>query len=163
MIDGDGYRANVGVILLNPQSTKVFWGRRIGQKSWQFPQGGLNLGDSVLSALYRELYEETGLKPQDVEVLAVTKGWSKYRLPGTLLRSQDSNYVGQKQKWFLLKLLASEDKINFNATGNPEFDAWRWVEYWYPLSQVIAFKRHVYRKAMEKLFSVVQQEKRLSH
>lgn len=160
VIDGEGYRANVGIILLNLNCTKVFWGRRIRQKSWQFPQGGLNLGDNALSAMYRELYEEIGLRPQDIEVLSVTKGWFKYRLPSTLLRNKDPLYVGQKQKWFLLRLLAADTNLNLNATHSPEFDSWRWVDYWYPLNQVIAFKRHVYRKSLEMLFPIVNRERR---
>ncbi len=161
MIDEDGYRANVGIIILNPENSRVLWARRIRQRAWQFPQGGLNLGDTALLAMYRELYEEVGLRPQDVEVLSVTKGWFKYRLPDVMLRVKDSNYVGQKQKWFLLRLECSESKINFNRTHNPEFDAWNWVEYWYPLTQIIAFKRHVYRKALEMLFPIVQRERKI--
>ena len=93
------------------------------------------------------------------QVLAVTKGWFKYRLPSTMLRVKDSNYVGQKQKWFLLRLQAPESRIDFNRTNSPEFDAWNWVEYWYPLNQIIAFKRHVYRKALEMLFPIVSRER----
>jgi putative (di)nucleoside polyphosphate hydrolase len=152
VIDEEGYRANVGIILLNQTATRVFWARRIRQKSWQFPQGGLNLGDQSLSALYRELHEEVGLYPQDVEIIAVTKGWFKYRLPPVMIRAKTPHYVGQKQKWFLLRLRAPESKINLRATDSPEFDAWGWVDYWHPLTQVISFKRHVYRKALELLF-----------
>jgi putative (di)nucleoside polyphosphate hydrolase len=159
VIDGEGYRANVGIILLNPQSSRVLWGRRIRQKSWQFPQGGLNEGDTTLSAMYRELHEEIGLRPQDIEVLAVTKGWFRYRLPPNLLKNKNPLYIGQKQKWYLLRLCVPEARINLNATHSPEFDAWRWVDYWYPLNQVISFKRHVYRKAMEMLFPVVSKER----
>ncbi len=161
MIDEEGYRANVGIILINPGATRVFWARRIRQKSWQFPQGGLNLSDQALSAMYRELYEEIGLLPQDVEVISATKGWFKYRLPPHLIRSKTPLYVGQKQKWFLLKLLASEDKINFNTTNDPEFDGWNWIEYWQPLNQVISFKRHVYRKALEMFYPIVAKERGL--
>ena len=154
MIDEEGYRANVGIIILNPSATRVFWARRIRQKSYQFPQGGLNLGDQALSAMYRELHEEVGLMPQDVEVVAATKGWFKYRLPPHLLRPKTPLYVGQKQKWFLLRLLAPESKINLRATDDPEFDGWQWVDYWHPLNQVISFKRHVYRKALEMFFPI---------
>ncbi len=160
VIDEAGYRANVGIILLNNNASRVFWARRIRQKAWQFPQGGLNMGDQALSALYRELYEEVGLYPQDVEVLAATKGWFKYRLPPAMIRSKTPHYVGQKQKWFLLKLLSHEDKINLHATDSPEFDAWGWVDYWHPLSQVISFKRHVYRKALEMLFPAAASERK---
>jgi putative (di)nucleoside polyphosphate hydrolase len=159
VIDEEGYRANVGIIILNPSATRVFWARRIRQKSYQFPQGGLNLGDQALSAMYRELHEEVGLMPQDVEVVAATKGWFKYRLPPHLLRPKTPLYVGQKQKWFLLRLLAPESKINLRATDDPEFDGWQWVDYWHPLNQVISFKRHVYRKALEMFFPIVAQER----
>ena len=160
MLDEQGYRPNVGIILLHARTPgRVLWARRIRQKSWQFPQGGLNSGDTALSALYRELREEVGLMPFDVEVLAATRSWFKYRLPESLLPRTGSTYVGQKQKWFLLKLLAPESKINLRSTLSPEFDAWRWVDYWYPLNQVIAFKRHVYRKALEKFYPVLKQEK----
>ncbi len=160
VIDEEGYRANVGIILLHPKQQKVLWARRIRQTSWQFPQGGLNDGDSALSALYRELWEEVGLRPMDVEVVAVTKSWFKYRLPEVLLRKTDSTYVGQKQKWFLLRLRGADSKINLNATSSPEFDDWRWVEFWYPLNQVIAFKRHVYRKALEMFYPLLKKESR---
>ena len=159
MIDETGYRANVGIILLNPNATRLFWARRIRQKAWQFPQGGLNLGDQALSAMYRELYEEIGLRPQDVEVIASTKGWFTYRLPPHLLRARTPHYVGQKQKWFLLKLLAPESHIKFNTTNAPEFDGFNWVDYWHPLAQVISFKRHVYRKALEMFYPIVAQER----
>lgn len=160
MIDEEGYRANVGIILLNKNASRVFWARRIRQRSWQFPQGGLNMGDQALSALYRELYEEIGLRPQDVEILAATKNWFKYRLPPHMIRAKTPLYVGQKQKWFLLRLTASEDAINLRTTNSPEFDAWGWVDYWHPLSQVISFKRHVYRKALEILFPAAAAERR---
>jgi putative (di)nucleoside polyphosphate hydrolase len=154
VIDGEGYRANVGIIVLHPHSSKVLWAKRIRQTSWQFPQGGLNFHDTALSAMYRELHEELGLRPFDIEVLAVTKGWFKYRLPSSMLRAQSQHYIGQKQKWFLLRLKSPESHICLNTTSSPEFDAWRWVDYWYPMSQVIAFKRHVYRKALEMLFPI---------
>jgi putative (di)nucleoside polyphosphate hydrolase len=160
VIDEAGYRANVGIILLHPKQQKVLWARRIRQKSWQFPQGGLNEGDSALSALYRELWEEVGLRPTDVEIIAATKSWFKYRLPEVLLRKMESTYIGQKQKWFLLRLRGHDDKINLAATTSPEFDDWRWVEYWYPLNQVIAFKRHVYRKALEMFYPLLKKESR---
>jgi len=159
VLDEQGYRANVGIILVHPKNVrKVLWARRIRQKSWQFPQGGLNPGDTALSAMYRELWEEIGLMPYEVEVLAATRSWFKYRLPESLLTRSGSLYVGQKQKWFLLKLRAPEVRINLHRSPTPEFDTWRWVDYWYPLNQVIAFKRHVYRKALEKFYPLLKPE-----
>ena len=150
MIDSDGFRANVGIIICN-RSGQVMWARRFGQHSWQFPQGGVDEGESAEEAMYRELYEEVGLKPEHVQILASTRSWLRYRLPKRLIR-QDSKPVciGQKQKWFLLQLKSSENAIDLNACGHPEFDDWRWVSYWYPVRQVVSFKREVYRKVMKE-------------
>jgi putative (di)nucleoside polyphosphate hydrolase len=85
MIDPDGYRPNVGIILLNAHG-HVFWARRIGRDGWQFPQGGMRSDETPIEAMYRELEEETGLRPQHVEVLGATPGWLRYRLPPRLVR-----------------------------------------------------------------------------
>ena len=132
VIDSDGFRPNVGIILANRRG-QVLWARRIGQGAWQFPQGGIDDDESPEDALYRELYEEIGLEREDVRILACTRGWLRYRLPRRLVR-QDSVplCVGQKQKWFLLELLGSDEKVCMNRSGSPEFDGWRWVSYWYP-------------------------------
>lgn len=155
MIDAEGYRANVGIIIINNRG-KVFWAKRIRQRSWQFPQGGINDNELALAAMYRELYEEVGLKPQHVEVIAATRSWLKYRLPSHMVRRNDNTCIGQKQKWFLLRLVSEESTICFTRTNSPEFDGWRWVDYWYPLSQVISFKRHVYRRALEYFFPIIK-------
>ncbi len=150
LIDQDGYRPNVGIILANGAG-RVFWARRIGQDAWQFPQGGIQSGESHEDALYRELMEETGLPKDAVDLVACTRGWLRYRLPRRLLRQNRSDFVGQKQKWYLLKMLADDDTVQVDAGQDPEFDGWRWVSYWYPLGQVVAFKRDVYRRAMKEL------------
>lgn len=151
MIDSDGFRANVGIILANTQG-QVLWAKRIGHDSWQFPQGGIDYGETPLDAMYRELHEEVGLYPQHVELLAVTKDWLRYRLPKRYVRTnQEPLCIGQKQKWFLLRLDESNAQhIRFD-TSKPEFDEWQWVSYWYPLNQVVAFKRGVYQKALQEL------------
>ena len=151
MIDSDGFRANVGIILANTQG-QVLWAKRIGHDSWQFPQGGIDYGETPLDAMYRELYEEVGLYPQHVELLAVTKAWLRYRLPKRYVRTnQEPLCIGQKQKWFLLRLDENNaQNIRFD-TSKPEFDEWQWVSYWYPLNQVVAFKRGVYQKALQEL------------
>ena len=149
LIDKHGFRANVGIIITNMQG-KVFWGRRIGQNAWQFPQGGMNEGETPEQAMYRELYEEVGLTPEQVSIIAVTPRWLRYRLPAPLIRHHVQPLcVGQKQKWYLLRLLVDENQINFTYSAKPEFDGWRWVSYWYPLKEVINFKRNVYQQALK--------------
>ncbi len=151
MIDEDGYRPNVGIILCNKQGD-VLWARRIGQDAWQFPQGGIKDYESPEDALYRELAEEVGLTRKDVEVLGSTRGWLRYRLPRRMIRYNSKPVcVGQKQKWYLLQLLSDDEQINVSTTPKPEFDGWRWVSYWFPLGQVVAFKRDVYRRALKEL------------
>ncbi|RTZ65848.1 MAG: RNA pyrophosphohydrolase [Aquificaceae bacterium] len=151
MIDKEGFRANVGIILANCDG-KVFWGKRIGQTSWQFPQGGIDPGETPLEAMYRELHEETGLLSKHVEVIGCTRDWLRYRLPKHMIRHRSSpTCIGQKQRWFLLRLMCSDNSVNLRATNIPEFDSWRWVDYSYPAKEVVYFKRKVYEKAMAEL------------
>ncbi len=152
MIDADGFRPNVGIVLTNSKG-QVLWARRVGgQNAWQFPQGGINSGESSEQALYRELFEEVGLRQKDVKIISRTRGWLRYRLPKKYLRHGSKPLcIGQKQKWFLLELLADDSDIDLVIGGNPEFDGWNWVSYWYPLDQVVSFKRDVYRRAMKEL------------
>lgn len=151
MIDTDGFRPNVGIILTNGQG-QVLWARRVGQNAWQFPQGGIRWHETPLQAMYRELKEEVGLQPKDVQILACTRGWLKYQLPRRLIRQNSMPVcVGQKQKWFLLRMLSHDSAVRIDLSAKPEFDGWQWVSYWYPLGQVVSFKREVYRKAMKEL------------
>jgi len=149
LIDEQGYRQNIGIVLIDGAG-HVFWGRRIGHDSWQFPQGGVDEGETPEEALFRELKEEIGLDPEDVELLGQTKGWLKYRLPQQFVRKETNNkIVGQKQKWFLLRLITSEQKIRLDYSRTPEFDSWRWVDYWHPAKEIIFFKKQVYRQALK--------------
>ena len=151
MIDSDGFRPNVGIVLVNSWG-QVLWARRAGQQGWQFPQGGIEEDETPEEALFRELNEEVGLQQSDVRILSRTQGWLRYRLPKHLQRHHSKPLcIGQKQKWFLLQMLCSDDKVHFNSCGEPEFDDWRWVSYWYPISQVVLFKRDVYRRALKEL------------
>ncbi len=151
MIDSEGFRANVGIMLANARG-EVLWARRVGQDAWQFPQGGIQQGESPQQALFRELEEEIGLTAKDVEIIATTRGWLRYRLPQRLLRRDSKPLcIGQKQKWFLLKMLSDDSEVRFDKDHKPEFDHWRWVSYWYPLGQVVPFKREVYRRALKEL------------
>lgn len=151
MIDSDGFRANVGIMIANARG-ELLWARRVGQDAWQFPQGGIQHNESPRQALFRELEEEVGLTESQVEVIACTRGWLRYRLPQRLLRRDSKPLcIGQKQKWYLLKMLADDSEVSFVNEHKPEFDNWRWVSYWYPLGQVITFKREVYRQALKEL------------
>lgn len=151
MIDPDGYRPNVGIILLR-EDGRVFWARRAFRDGWQFPQGGMHSDETPLEAMYRELHEETGLKPQHVEVIGATPGWLKYRLPPRMVRrNQRPRCIGQKQVWFLLKFIGEESALRLDLSDEPEFDEWRWVDFWYPMDHVVSFKRSVYQRALRHL------------
>lgn len=151
MIDPDGYRPNVGIVLING-SNQVFWARRVRRDGWQFPQGGMNSDETPIEAMYRELQEETGLLPEAVEVLGSTAGWLRYRLPRRHVRNDERLIcIGQKQVWFLLRLLAEEEAVRLDGSDRPEFDLWRWVDFWYPLRHVVHFKRRVYARALAQL------------
>jgi len=163
VIDDDGYRPNVGIVICNRQG-QVLWARRYGQHSWQFPQGGINPGESPEQAMYRELYEEVGLQRKDVRLLASTRNWLRYKLPKRLVRWDTKPVcIGQKQRWFLLQLQCNDADINVQRSKSPEFDGWRWVSYWYPVRQVVSFKREVYRRVMKEFAPVVMplQEQKL--
>ncbi len=161
MIDSEGFRANVGIIVCN-ESGQLLWTRRAGQNSWQFPQGGVNQGESADDTMYRELYEEIGLKRQDVRILGSTNEWLKYRLPSRYIRHDSVPLcIGQKQKWYLLKLVTDDSKLDFKTTSHPEFDDFMWVGYWYPLRQVVSFKREVYREALLELMPLMHEQQKL--
>lgn len=151
MIDSDGYRPNVGMVVSNERG-EVLWARRIGQDAWQFPQGGIKPDETPEQALFRELSEELGLDSEHVEVMGCTKGWLRYHLPKRFMRRNGSPVcLGQKQVWFLLRLVGNESCVKLDSCGHPEFDSWRWVNYWHPPKEVIFFKRAVYRRALKEL------------
>ena len=122
MLDLDGYRPNVGMVIFNRKG-QVLWARRVRQNSWQFPQGGVKEDESEEQAMYRELYEEMGLREQDVYIVQTSRHHYRYRIPKRMLES-------------------------FNQGRHPEFDGWRWVSYWYPVRNAVPFKRDVYRKIL---------------
>ncbi len=151
MLDREGYRPNVGIILINGRN-EVFWGKRIGEHAWQFPQGGINHGESPEQAMYRELWEELGLRPHHVRIVGRTRDWLRYDVPRNWVRREwRSAYRGQKQIWYLLRMVGRDCDVCLRATDRPEFDAWRWNEYWIPLDSVIEFKREVYQQALTEL------------
>lgn len=156
MIDPDGYRPNVGIVLMRPDG-HVFWARRVNRDGWQFPQGGMNSDETPQEAMYRELREETGLLPEHVELLGATPGWLRYRLPRRCVRhGQRPLCIGQKQVWFLLRFDAEEHALRLDLTDKPEFDQFRWVDFWYPAEHVVTFKRRVYRQALSHLAPAAQ-------
>lgn len=150
-IDADGFRANVGIILANDDN-KLMLGGRVGAKGWQFPQGGMLQGEEPVDAMFRELHEEVGLEADDVDVLGVTADWLRYRLPDKFIRRASKPLcIGQKQRWFILRLVSDDSRVRFDRCDKPEFDRIRWVQFWRPVNEVIYFKRRVYARALHEL------------
>ena len=159
MIDKEGYRQNVGIILCN-QDNKVLWARRIGQNAWQFPQGGIRKEETHVQALLRELHEEVGLKEQNISIIGSTKKWLRYELPKRLIRHGSKPLcIGQKQIWYLLRIETEDQTIDLNTHEHPEFEEWRWVDYWHPLTEVVSFKRDVYECALSELEPLIFEDK----
>ena len=149
MIDIEGFRENVGIILCNKQR-RLLWARRVGQNAWQFPQGGIRDEETPEQAMYRELREEIGLDQNHVKVLGRTRDWVRYRLPKRLIRHSSLPLcVGQKQIWFLLAFDSNDSHVRFDMSDEPEFDSWRWIHYWRPVREVVPFKRRVYSKVLK--------------
>ena len=156
MLDREGFRPNVGIVLLNARN-EVFWGKRLREHSWQFPQGGIKYGETPVQAMYRELHEEIGLLPEHVKVVGRTRDWLRYEVPDKFIRREvRGHYRGQKQIWFLLRMVGRDCDICLRTTTHPEFDAWRWNSYWVPLDAVIEFKRDVYHLALTELSRFVR-------
>ena len=155
MIDAHGFRLNVGIILSN-RDAQVFWARRVGMDAWQFPQGGIKRHETPKMAMFRELKEEVGLEPEHVELVGCTRAWLRYRLPKHYVRYDKRPVcIGQKQIWFMLRLIGTETDVRLDAAPRPEFDRWQWVHYWHPLQEVVFFKRSVYEKALTELAPLV--------
>jgi len=160
MLDRDGYRPNVGIILANGRD-EVFWGKRVNQHAWQFPQGGIKHGEAPEQAMFRELEEETGLKPDHVRILGRTRQWLRYEVPDKWMRRDwRGSYRGQKQIWFLLRMLGRDCDVRLRTSDKPEFDAWRWHDYWVPLEAVVDFKREVYQLALTELHRYLGADRR---
>ena len=150
-IDAQGFRANVGIVLMR-DGGQVFLGSRSDGRGWQFPQGGVQRDEAPEEALFRELREEVGLTSDDVELVGGTRSWLRYRLPRQYVRRRARPLcIGQKQRWFLLRMRGGDERLRFDVTTKPEFDAWRWVDYWSPVREVIYFKRRVYARALDEL------------
>ena len=155
MLDENGYRYNVGIIIINDRK-QVFWAKRNGKDAWQFPQGGIKKGESIKLAMYRELKEETGIGSADVEILGRTKNWLYYDVPKNFIKKESrSSYKGQRQIWFLLRFNGLDTNIIFPQTRESEFDAWKWIEFSEAPNMVIQFKKHIYSSALLELAPMV--------
>ncbi len=151
VIDTEGFRANVGIVLMRGDGT-VLLGRRARGGGGQFPQGGMQTGEAPEQSLFRELHEEIGLTAADVDVIGATRDWIRYRLPSRYLRrDQLPLCIGQKQRWFLLRLRNETTQFAFTSTSEPEFDRSRWSGWWEPVREVIFFKRAVYVQMLTEL------------
>ena len=141
MLDREGFRPNVGIILLN-QRNQVFWGKRHPDHSWQFPQGGIKHGESPGAGDVPRAARGSGAAPEHVRSSAARATGCATRCPTTSsAATRAATTSGQKQIWFLLRLVGRDSDMNLRATDHPEFDAWRWNDYWVPLDVVIEFKR----------------------
>ena len=144
-----GYRLNVAMIVLN-KDNKVLFCKRRNTENWQFPQGGVDENENIESAMFRELNEEVGLEKDNVEIKAVSQNLIYYDIPKSIRsRVLGGKFRGQAQKYFLLKLISGD--VDLNIENTPEFDKHSWVPFWYPLNQVVDFKKEAYRSALIEL------------
>lgn len=140
----------MGIIIFNDEN-KVLWAQRAQHDSWQFPQGGIKSNETAEQAAFRELTEEVGLRPEHVELIAQSRGWLRYRLPKRYLRYGNKPLcIGQKQRWFLMRFVGSEEDVKLDLHEKPEFDDWRWIDYWKPVEEIVFFKRRVYERALHE-------------
>ncbi len=161
-IDRDNYRKNVGIVICNRQR-QVLWARRVNRNGWQFPQGGVDFNESTREAAFREMGEELGLRPEHVRLIGSTKKWLKYDIPNRYRRDRYQKSIrGQKQQWFLFEFLGKESDVSLDRSDRPEFDKWKWIDYWEPPQRIISFKRRVYKKALIELEPLLNEIKQLS-
>ena len=153
-----GYRLNVGIIVANSDG-KLLYCKRKNSDNWQFPQGGIDRNEDPFLAALRELYEEVGIQKDKVNLIKESENWYKYDLPRKYKKNNFlwNDFKGQKQKWFLFKLI-EEVMIDLNNENNPEFDEFDWVDYWKPLDEIVEFKREIYKKVLSELESVYKLE-----
>jgi len=149
--NNEGYRPNVAMVVINSMD-KVLICRRKNTRTWQFPQGGIDNGEDIKKAMYRELSEEVGLSKDDVNLVGESEGTITYDIPKTI-RSKvlGGKFKGQEQKWFLLKLKKDNSEIKLDNEAFPEFDKYEWVSFWQPLNRIVDFKREAYREALSEL------------
>ena len=148
------YRNGVGIVVLNNEN-KVFVAKRIDNPKnfWQMPQGGVDEGENLLNAAYRELKEETSIF--NVKLIKEIEDWTQYDLPSKLIGIiWKGRYKGQKQKWFIFKFLGDDTEINIK-TKNPEFLDWKWIEIGKITEIVVDFKKQVYQKVKKEIKKII--------
>ena len=151
MINEPGYRLNVGLIIINDKG-KLLLCKRKNIDTWQFPQGGIDNNETYLQAAKRELFEEVGIRSNCIKLLSSTEDWLKYDIPKERRKNHflKKKFKGQKQKWFMFKLI-EDIHIHFDNDPDNEFIDYKWVPYWYPLYTIIDFKKEVYRSVLMEL------------
>ena len=149
------YRPAIGIIVVNAEDQVLIARRNDMVEQWQFPQGGIDSNETPHEAVLRELTEETGIDPYSVEIIGNTRKYLKYDYPPSVLRelnvSKTWRYTGQKVQFFLIRYSGSDAGIDVLSVPKPEFDAWKWVGYWEPLSLIVGFKRAMYERALREL------------
>ena len=159
MKNKESYRPNVAIIIVNKMG-KILWCKRKDGKGWQFPQGGLDEGESTTEAIYRETKEEVGLDKEDIRIIKESEQWLNYKVPKNRIpkyfRLNNSNFIGQTQKWFLAEIICEDRKINLKSSSPVEFDDWTWSSYWHPVSGGVDFKKSTYRKVLKEFLPYYQ-------
>ncbi len=152
------YRPCVGVMLVN-RSGLAFVGQRIDSQEgdfWQMPQGGIDKGEDLRTAVLRELWEETGVEERHVEIVAQTREELLYDLPEELLgKLWKGKYRGQRQHWFLLRFGGSDEDIRLDTHKPPEFKDWKWVKPEQLPDMIVPFKKRVYRAVLEEFGALI--------
>jgi len=148
-VDKTLYRPAAGIVIFNPKG-QVWLGRRAGEKSkyrWQFPQGGIDKGEKPKDAAMRELWEETGLKPEHVAPLGRIKDWLYYDFPPEYKgRKATKGWHGQRQKWFAVRLSGKDKHFDLKAHPPIEFSDWKWGNLSDTADLIVPFKRKVYER-----------------
>ena len=148
------YRPNAGIIIFNEEG-KLLWCKRKSGDGWQFPQGGIDDGESPEEAIVRETYEEVGLKRNQIKIIKENERRIKYDVPKNKIPKyfslKNRKFRGQTQKWFLAEFIGEDSDINLNLHDQIEFTKWTWTSYWHPIRAGVEFKRKAYRQVLGDL------------
>ena len=158
------YRPNAGIIIFNEEG-KLLWCKRKSGDGWQFPQGGIDDGESPEEAIVRETYEEVGLKRNQIKIIKENDRWIKYDVPKNKIPKyfslKNRRFRGQTQKWFLAEFTGEDSDINLNLHDQIEFIEWTWTTYWHPIRAGVEFKREVYRQVLSDLLPFYIEHKKV--